>query len=55
MQIVLSISRAAARQDMQGVLSALELSTLLYKQEGGGMKDRIIRHIGSLPVWQDYR
>ncbi|GJP36339.1 hypothetical protein CLOM_g20858 [Closterium sp. NIES-68] len=53
--IVLSISRAAMRSDMQSVLAALELGSRVHQRDGAGHKDTVLRHIGALPIWKDFR
>ncbi|CAI7830462.1 unnamed protein product, partial [Closterium sp. NIES-53] len=53
--VVLSISRAAMRSDMQSVLAALELAGAVHQRDGAGHKDTVLRHIGALPIWKDFR
>ncbi|CAI5466151.1 unnamed protein product [Closterium sp. Yama58-4] len=53
--VVLSISRAAMRSDMQSVLAALELAGQVHQRDGAGHKDTVLRHIGALPIWKDFR
>ena len=55
LQVILAISGATTRNDLSSVLSALELATQLHTTDGAGMRDTVVRHVGSLPVWKDFR
>lgn len=55
LQVIQSIASATIRNDLSSVLTALELSTQLHMRDGAGVKDTVVRHVGSLPVWKDFR
>eukprot|EP00271_Cylindrocystis_brebissonii_P022094 TRINITY_DN830_c0_g9_i1.p1 TRINITY_DN830_c0_g9~~TRINITY_DN830_c0_g9_i1.p1 ORF type:complete len:1306 (+),score=216.55 TRINITY_DN830_c0_g9_i1:618-4535(+) len=49
-------SRASTRSNgLHTVLKALEVAAKVHKKDASGVKDYVQRHIGSLPVWQDFR